>query len=109
MTAKLVIRSNRKPRHLQCYEDLPQDARSDFDYILGDNVDNCAVSDCRFVMYKGNWYDVYDKMRVTGEDGLKGWDCYENWTYFSGVVFKFVDANDGPSVICGWYYLSDSE
>ena len=99
----MQIITNNKPRVLVAYADLPAKAQVEFDYVL--------LSDAyspRFVQYKGAWYDVYDS-QYTGElgfDQFKGWHGIVSDSFFSGVLFKWVD--DGEAVIVGRYFSPTS-
>ena len=108
--SNLTIITNNKPRELVSFLDLPVQDRKDFDYIEED--DEYSI---RFVQYKGAWYDVHDaqfiavrrtnrpmgwEVRVESEDPLARWDAIVSETFFSGVLFKFVD---DEQVIVGRY------
>jgi hypothetical protein len=95
----MKIITNNQPRELVCFADLPAKAQSDFDYVKEDE----KFSD-RFVQYKGAWYDVNEYQRVTKEmrSEYQKWDGYQNDSYFSGTLIKFVDDNE--RVIVGRWY-----
>jgi hypothetical protein len=95
--SEIQIITNGHARDLLPLEDLPPAARGDFDYIAGEDA-----YDCRFVAYRGNFYDVYDMMRTPPGSPLAAWDGYLNDTYFSGVVVRFVE--DGERVQVGRFY-----
>lgn len=92
----LTVITNNKPRNLLTWHDLPKKAQVDLDYLSEDD----RHSD-RIVMYKGEFYDVHEFMRVTGDE-LKTWDGYMSHSYFSGLVVRYVD--DFERVITGRYY-----
>lgn len=105
------IITNHTPRALQCLADLPKKARADFDYLSEDEHYSA-----RFVQYRGHWYDAFDTQRIEPDNGRQhrmGWamrvhpgeplawfDSIISDSYFSGVVFRFVDDD---SVIVGTY------
>ena len=100
------IITNRIPRPLACFLDLPEKIRQDFDYI-DDSYD------LRFVQYKGVWYDVWDSMTCPGavatdatRHAFAGWDGYISDSFFSGVLFRFADesAAGDACVVVGRYY-----
>jgi hypothetical protein len=79
-----------------CLAELPDNVRADFDYVEDE-------FDTRLVQYKGTWYDVYDSQACgVGFDQFKGWDGIVSETFFSGVLFRFVVADD--EVIVGRYF-----
>jgi hypothetical protein len=98
--ALMNIITNNIPRPLYCWYDIPAWAQGDFSYIDGD--DRCTE---RFVMYKNDWYDVYDTMRTPSPvpadtpDPFIGWHSYISETFFSGLVFRWI----GDEVVVGRY------
>ena len=89
----MKIRTNRQPRNLIGYNDLPERVRSDFDYLSED--DSFAY---RFVLYKGVWWDVYESVRVPESVAYSYWDGYESTSAFSSTLFKLCPDD---TVICG--------
>lgn len=98
----LKITTNNQPRVPFALHDLPLKVQQEFDYIDKDDYSE------RFVKYRGVWYDVFDTMAVRTSRGgspmteFDGWDSFLSETFFSGVLFKWID--DGDSVIVGSYY-----
>ena len=90
------IITNNVPRTLMCAADLPLKARAEFDYIKWEEG-----YDPRFVKYKGCWYDVDDTQGVRYSRGgsamteFNGWDLFVSETFFSGVLFRLVDDDQG--------------
>ena len=101
----LEITTNNHPRELLCRADLPAKAAAYFDYV---NEEESYSP--RFVRYRGEWYDVEDTMSTRellpecGHHDLRGWHRYISDTFFSGVVFRYVD--DFERVICGRFYAT---
>jgi len=107
----MKIISNNQKRELVSFFELPEKVQSDFDYVGDDDRYNY-----RFVNYKNAWYDVYDTQRISvdnnhpigwamvvqKDDPLSKWDSIVSESYFSGVLFRFVD--DFDSVIVGRYF-----
>ena len=99
----MQIITNNRPRPLLALADLPRKVQKDFDYLNGED----AYSP-RFVQYKGWWHDVDDTQAVRYSRGgsamteFEGWDSFASDTFFSGVLFKWVD--DGEAVIVGRYF-----
>jgi len=89
---------------LLTWHDLPTQAKADFDYLAEDER-----FDVRFVRYRGPWYDVQDFMFVPEPDQsppngpghwAAGWDAYQSDSFFSGVLVRYVDADQ---VVMGTY------
>lgn len=66
-----------------------------------------------FIVYKGERYDLDDFQSTSAigqvhEDFRKaGWDGYISWTYFSGILLKWVPGSNFEEVIIGRYYVGD--
>lgn len=92
------IITNNVPRPLVSLSELPVKDAKDFGYIK----ENDAFTP-RLVQYKGAWYDTHDSMRTSEvlNDPFYQWHGYISDTFFSGVLFRFVNDDD---VICGRYY-----
>lgn len=93
------IITNNRPRPMVCAADLPAKVQDDFDYVKWEEG-----YEPRFVQYKGWWYDVADSQFVhqsLGFDQFKGWNGVQSDSFFSGVLFKFINDYD---VIVGRFY-----
>lgn len=109
----MEIKTDNRPRPLVSFHDLPPKVMLDFDYI---DDENDMHSD-RFVQYKGAWYDTLDTQAIrVSKDCPMGWAMvvapdhpFADWhaivseTFFSGVLFKFVN-DDYDHVVVGRYY-----
>lgn len=107
----MKITTNNQKRELISFFDLPEKVRSDFDYVANDDQNSC-----RFVKFKGSYYDTFDTQTITTannqptgwsmvvnhSDPLAKWNSIISETFFSGVLFRFVDNFD--CVIVGRYY-----
>ncbi len=107
----MKITTNNQKRELISFFDLPEKVRPDFDYV--ENDDKCI---CRFVKFKGSYYDTFDTQAITTRNGqnmdfamavnhsdpLAKWNSVISESFFSGVLFRFVD--NFEYVICGCYY-----
>lgn len=106
---EIKIVTDGKPRELNCFMDLTEKERADFDYI-----DDEEFYSQRFVKYKGCWYDVDDTQRIGGwpkqnifdfsvnpGSRFAGWGMIKTETFFSGVLFRYT--KDFKSVVCGRY------
>lgn len=105
------ITTNNHQRPLVCLAALPDNVRSDFDYVSEHDYAN------RFVQYRGAWYDVYDTQAIrTRPDHPMGWAMvvaeaspFADWdsivseTFFSGVVFRWGAEDD--TVVVGRYFV----
>ena len=103
----MQIITNWQPRDLLCLANMPEKARSDFDYV-GDEFSS------RFFHYRGAWYDAHDAQGIEPDSGQAhpmGWamrvhpgsplalfDCIASDTYFSGVLWRFVDGGERVTV-----------
>lgn len=105
----MKVTTDHRPRRLEAWIDLPEKQRDDYDYL--DHTEHFTP---RFVRYRGAWYDTFDTQPIrTGKkqlmyecvvdesSPLSKWDAMLTETFFSGVLFKFVDED---LVICGRYY-----
>lgn len=106
----MQIITNWQARPLQCLADMPEKIRADFDYIEDE-------FNYRFVCYRGEWHDAHDTQRIEPDNGRAhrmGWamfvhpgsplahfDAIESESYFSGLLYRFVDDD---SVIVGRYF-----
>jgi hypothetical protein len=107
----MKIITDNKPRKLLSLNELPAKEQMEFDYVREKGY--CPTE--RFVFYKGCYYDTHDTqvirvsqsndpmgwaMVVKPDSPLAKWHSIVSETYFSGVLFRFV--ND--EVIVGRYY-----
>lgn len=92
----MKIVTNNVPRTMKYGYEMPEKFRADFDYIDADDFDLHG-----FIVYKGQWYDSDEFMRVENNSELIGWDGYTSDSYFSGVLIRLVDSDH---VIIGRYY-----
>jgi hypothetical protein len=120
----IKVTTNNVPRKLSMLSELSKKDRKDFDYIYDFDKaqENQCIEACfdeRLVQYRGVWYDTRDTQRIIGSPnmGRMGWEMivdedhpFAKWdavisdSFFSGVLFRFVETDDGYSVICGRYY-----
>lgn len=92
----ITIKTNNVPRLLKYGYEMPDKFKSDFDYI---SEEDFPLHD--LFVYKGQWYDLGEFMRIPEGPNFAGWDGYASDTYFSGILIKFVDEE---SVIVGQYF-----
>jgi hypothetical protein len=106
---KLTIKTNNHARELIPFADMPEKARKDFDYVVGDDEYTP-----RFFCYRGEWYDVDEFVRIVARKDYRGgfaycadddsallrWDGIQTDTYFSGVVVRYV-GDDADAIVCG--------
>ena len=107
----MTIRTNGVARDIVEAYELNAQERSDFDYLDWEAIEN--GNDSRsFVRYRGQLIDLGDVMRCpqptidapagTVWDTLsREWDGYESDSFFSGLLFKYVD--NCERVIVGRY------
>ena len=91
------IISNNIEREILNFCQLPDNVKSDFDYI--DDPDN---SGAMFAKYKGHYYDLGEFTRAPDSLELLGWQGINTESYFSGVLIRFTDDNE--AIIMGRYY-----
>lgn len=96
----LTIVTNNAPRILKYGYELPAKLRADFDYMTEEEL-----SSADFMVYKNQWYDLGEFMRVPENSELakQGWQGYASDSFFSGVVIKY-DGLANDRVIVGRYY-----
>jgi hypothetical protein len=83
-----TIRTDNKHRRLISWHELTQKEQKEFIYLKPEER-----NEDRLVRYRKWVYDTSDMMAVGRIEPLKGWDCYTNDSFFSGVLFKFVDVD----------------
>lgn len=97
MEKQIKTVTNNQPRPVLYGFELTKKEQSEFDYLDFDSDDGDFAT---FFRYKGNVYHIGDSMRVEPMNSLcKGWVGYFGESYFSAVVFKYV--NDCDNVIVG--------
>lgn len=82
----MKVTTNNRVRALDCYAELPESARADFDYV--DPEEHYTP---RFVQYKGEWIDTGDAERCPESIGAGKWHGMRSDSFFSAVVWRFVD------------------
>jgi len=103
----MKVTTNNHPRDLVSLWELPDNVRSEFDYVSEDD------GAYRFVKYRGKWYDVNDT-QVIGHDARMGWgyavdtdsplvkwDSILTDSFFSAIVFRYVPDSDYEQIIVG--------
>jgi hypothetical protein len=99
---ELTIKTNNVPRDVLHWWELTDKERAEFDYLDTEN----RRMEANFVRFK-NWvYDLGDVECIGNyaqhEPKFKSWHGIVSDSYFSGVVFRYVD--DFERVICGTYF-----
>jgi hypothetical protein len=91
--------TNHQPRDILRWWDLTPADLERLDY----GTDDEAWLDERwFIRYRGDVVDITDADGgATGELGRKGWEAYQSDSFFSGLVFRYVDNYE--AVIVGRY------
>lgn len=90
--SKITIITNNIPRHTIYGHELPEDIRTDFDYL--DDIDGGT-----FFKYKDEYYDIGEFLLVcdTSTD-FAGWHGVAGDSIFSGVLIKLSDCGDYVTV-----------
>lgn len=106
----IVVTTNNVPRDLMDGFELPESARSDFDYLNWEAIDK-GEENASFFRYRGSWYCL-DQFTAVHNDhdnpilNFKGWSGYMSDTFFSGILIRW--ANDQyDSVVVARYYEKD--
>lgn len=86
---------------------VPPAVREQFDYI---NWAACERGEdsASFVQYRGEWYDLGDVMRATGEIAAAGWDGFNSDSFFSGIAFKWGTDDSDEHVIIATVYAAEN-
>ncbi len=112
----LTVTSDFTPIALVTFNELPEEARSDFDYVDPEGHDYK-----RFALFKGCWYDTSDVQSIRvreGQDMPMGWAMYvgpdhpfAKWdaivseSFFSGALIRYImDDGSCDAVVMGRYY-----
>lgn len=82
---KIKIR-NVERCELVSYEELPDDAVNEFDWIEESDRDNHD-----FFEFAGTWYCLSDF--VVAPKALHPWDGTHGLTFFSGILVKIIDSS----------------
>jgi hypothetical protein len=103
------ITTNNHRRELVSFAELPESARSDFDYVAEDDYYSP-----RFVQYRGSWHDVSDVQAITvapshtpfgynveADNPLAKWHGIATDSFFSAVVFRYVEDSYSDFVVVG--------
>ncbi len=107
----IEVTTNHVPRDIiEAYE-LTADERAEFDYHDWKKID-AGEDSASFFRYKGQLYDLAEferwesiqspTMRADGR-----WDGFTAWTYFSGVLVRYVD--EFERVIVARYFVNGDE
>lgn len=92
------VSTNRVPRELYSWFDLPEDERDDFDYIDGD--DRFSY---RLFEYRGSWYDYYEFERAGHDVSALGFDGVQTQSFFDAIAVSYHDRDgyeyDGEIVV----------
>jgi hypothetical protein len=101
--SEVKVITNHVPRLLLDGYELTAKERAEFDYLSDEEMIGRD-----FVRYRGWVYDIGDTMAITPldrdhpqrADWMRGWDSYVSDSFFSGVLFRFVDDDH---VVCATY------
>ena len=93
----MTVRTNNHPRDLLSVADLTAKEAADFDYI--EKEDRYSP---RLFRYHGSIYDACEFRHTTPIAEFKGWQGYQSDSFFSGILFRFVD--DYERVIAATYF-----
>lgn len=108
---RMKITTNGNPRALCSFDELPTKVRREFDYVK-----TSEHHDPRFFLYRRNWHDRNEFVRITRRDDWRGgfdlpvnanspllkWDGIQTDSHFSGVLLRYTD--DHERVIVGRFF-----
>lgn len=95
----LTIKTNHQPRATLAWYELTAKEQAEFDYLDTDDARDGAS----FVRYRGWTYDLGEFIYSRDIADLHTWDGHRPDSYFSGVVFRYVN-RDCEEIICGTYF-----
>lgn len=122
-----TIRTNGHARPLTYWHALPESAQRALDYARPESDDDDSGYSERFFLYRGEWYDVQDFVRIESDANPSGmrspfghvvaadsplarWDGIATESHWSGVVVRYATDWDGQPdsshVVVG-YYVAD--
>ena len=90
----LTITSNNHDRLFLYGHELPEDVKSDYDYLEDIDSEN-------FIKYRGVYYSLSDFMRIdhgNQDPDLAYWDGVRSDSFFSGVLIKLSDCGDSYQI-----------
>jgi len=96
----LSIQTNRHDRLFLYGYELPEDIKTDYDYLEDLDSEN-------FIKYRGVYYSLSDFMRIDHnaiDPDLAYWDGVHSDSFFSGVLIKLSNCGDGYQIAT---YYSD--
>lgn len=101
MSDELTIITNNVPRDVLDASELTKSEQAEFDYLDWAALE--AGRDSRsFVRYKGVTYDLGDVEHTGNLTAFREWDGFVSDSFFSGVLFRYVD--DFERIVVGRYY-----
>jgi hypothetical protein len=96
MSESMRIITNHVPRDLIDASQLTLEEQKEFDYLDWEALEKGEDS-ASFFRYKGMLYDLGNFLRTD----ISGWDGYSADSFFSGILVKYTDDNEG--IIVGMY------
>lgn len=91
----MKIITNHHPRLLLYWEQLTPKEQKEFTFD--------HKEEANYFRYR-NWvYTISDFMRCSGPLATLGYDGYTSGSFFSGILIKYVEINQGQAVICATF------
>lgn len=110
MSDAIRIVTNNVPRFTVDAYELTPGERAEHDYLNWPAID-AGEDSATFVRYLGHLYYLGDFTAHYGisrkarlPDAFSGWDGYLSDSYFSGVLIRFPNPDDGDTVIMGRFF-----
>lgn len=102
----LTIICNNVPRDIVDARELTEAERADFDYLDWKAIE-AGEDSASFVRYKGELIDLGDLERWTIAPITymqAAFDAYRSDSFFSGLLFRYVEEDGDWRIIVGRYY-----
>jgi len=87
------IITNHHYRDIEYGFELTEKEKKEFDYYNEEELTSAS-----FFRYRGEVYDMGEFMIVPNTEEFKGWDGYRGDSFFSGIVVKYSECNEGVKV-----------
>ncbi len=107
-TTQMTIKTNNQPREIIDAYQLTSEEQKEFDYLDWKAIEKGEDS-ASFFRFKGELYDLGEFMAIRNKRGWNlehpdswfKWDGYRSDSFFSGLVVKYTEDNEG--VVVGLY------
>ena len=94
---RVITNNNHRPV-IDAWE-LTPDERAEFDYLDWTAIE-AGNDSASFFRYRGDLYDLSEFVQ-SAPLGVNGWDAFRSDSFFSGLVIRYCQNDDGDSVVVG--------